>query len=413
MNILQLHLQNLKAFADERFRFNPHFTVIIGENGEGKTALLNGVQIALGAYLQCLGKGYYRGIVNDDIRYVWNPTGKDYEEILPAVVSAQGALSGTEINWARRRLTLSGKTTHNKQEAGELMDAVAQLLARSKGEQPLPLPVLAHFGVRRGGSHIKITKKHGRRSRLEKAYYGCLSDSAENKEYARWLYDYDSLIKQQKEFEGTREAVFAAIATAIPYLSDIAYHRYEKQLEAVVSRRDGQQDHLLLSMMSDGFRTMVELVAELAYRCVLLNGRWGTEAVIRTPGVVMIDELDMHLHPSWQRHVVADLKKAFPMIQFIATTHSPFIVQSLASDELINLNHPSDVAPKELPLDRVVTGLMGVESVFGQENAQLYDLSKDILKGIEAQDPGVQTKVEQVSDPALRALLELKLLTKK
>ena len=81
----------------------------------------------------------------------------------------------------------------------------------------------------------------------------------------------------------------------------------------------------------------------------------------RTPGVVLIDELDVHLHPKWQRGVVEDLRQAFPSIQFIATTHSPFIVQSLRTEELINLEGPTIPHLGNQSVETIARGLMGVE----------------------------------------------------
>jgi predicted ATP-binding protein involved in virulence len=103
-----------------------------------------------------------------------------------------------------------------------------------------------------------------------------------------------------------------------------------------------------------------------------LNGSKQERAIIDTSGVVMIDELDLHLHPNWQRHVVSDLKNAFPNIQFVATTHSPFIVQSLAKDELINLDLESgeeglESDPTNYGIEDVAEIEMGVENVARSE----------------------------------------------
>jgi hypothetical protein len=87
---------------------------------------------------------------------------------------------------------------------------------------------------------------------------------------------------------------------------------------------------------------MIGMVADIAYRCVTLNPHLNQKALEKTNGLVLIDEIDLHLHPKWQKRVVNDLKKTFPQIQFIATTHSPFIVQSLQSDEVINLDKATD-----------------------------------------------------------------------
>jgi predicted ATP-binding protein involved in virulence len=82
---------------------------------------------------------------------------------------------------------------------------------------------------------------------------------------------------------------------------------------------------------------MLAMVGDIAWKCMQLNPHLGEEASVATPGIVLIDELDLHLHPNWQRRIVDDLRNAFPNIQFIATTHSPFIVQSLREGELLEL----------------------------------------------------------------------------
>ena len=94
--------------------------------------------------------------------------------------------------------------------------------------------------------------------------------------------------------------------------------------------------------MSDGLQSMINIVSEIAHRCIELNGIFGVDAVKLTPGVVMIDEIDLYLHPHWQKHVLQDLCNAFPNIQFIVSTHSPFIVQSLEKNQLISFDN--DVA---------------------------------------------------------------------
>jgi len=91
--------------------------------------------------------------------------------------------------------------------------------------------------------------------------------------------------------------------------------------------------------LSAGQRMMLALVADLAIKCVTQNAYLITEedpdAVLRlTPGVVLIDELDVHLHPKWQRRVAGDLKRTFPAIQFVCTTHSPQIIGELQPEEI-------------------------------------------------------------------------------
>ena len=125
---------------------------------------------------------------------------------------------------------------------------------------------------------------------------------------------------------------FEALQQAIPALSEIDFDNGE--IEAVVSVTGHTPSRHHFSYMSDGLQSMINIVAEIAHRCIELNGFLGQHAIKMTPGIVMIDEIDLYLHPHWQKHVLQDLTNAFPMIQFIVSTHSPFIVQSLQKDNL-------------------------------------------------------------------------------
>ena len=82
---------------------------------------------------------------------------------------------------------------------------------------------------------------------------------------------------------------------------------------------------------------MLALVMEMAFRCYLLNPHLGKEAALLTSGVVLIDEIDLHLHPEWQKRVVEDLQAAFPHIQFIVTTHAPLVIGSLRDGKIFTI----------------------------------------------------------------------------
>ena len=95
-------------------------------------------------------------------------------------------------------------------------------------------------------------------------------------------------------------------------------------------------------------------------RMAKLNPHLGEQAIIETPGVVLIDEIDLHLHPNWQRRIVEYLKNTFPKVQFITSSHSPFIIQTLSEGELLPLE--TQPVPKfaNLSIDAIANGLMGV-----------------------------------------------------
>ena len=115
-------------------------------------------------------------------------------------------------------------------------------------------------------------------------------------------------------------------------------------------------------LLSDGQRSMAATAADIAMRCAQLNPHLNGQALTETPGVVLIDEIDLHLHPRWQRRVVEDLCRTFPRVQFIATTHSPFIIQSIHRNAVIDLDREENefVPYEERSIEDISEELMGV-----------------------------------------------------
>ncbi|MGP3940541.1 MULTISPECIES: AAA family ATPase [Streptomyces] len=146
---------------------------------------------------------------------------------------------------------------------------------------------------------------------------------------------------------------------------------------------------LALRGMSDGYRSVTALVVDLvrhlhgAYGELRIEERGG-HPVIPMPGVVLIDEVDAHLHVSWQKRIGQWMKQHFPEIQFIVTTHSPYVCQSAEPGGLIRLAAPTEARPPEVVDDelyqRVVYGsgddailsdLFGVDSPYSERADEL------------------------------------------
>ncbi len=142
--------------------------------------------------------------------------------------------------------------------------------------------------------------------------------------------------------------------------------------------------------MSDGVRNAIAMFADLAWRAVMLNPHHGKDAPALARGVVLIDELDLHLHPGWQREILGDLRRAFPNIQFIITTHSPQVLGS-ALDEWVQeftADQQLVASPRVKGQDtnRILTEVMNV-SERDEETAQALDqLSDEVEAAEEAAD---------------------------
>jgi predicted ATP-binding protein involved in virulence len=341
MFIDKIAVRNFKGFEDvQEFKFKSAFTCAIGNNGLGKSTLLNALQVGLGGFLQSVpntsGPKYRRQFKGSERYQYHDKEKKSYEskEEKP-FIAIDATYQNEKIDWMRVLLP-SNETSHNQRDSGKIIDFTKKLFETKEAL----LPVLANFETNRVNAQVgKMDKAWKRTSRVMKGYYSALNDTVNFKAVYEWLESYEKGLKAELEFDGTRSAFYTAIKTAIPYIDEIEYTTGYGEFEVMIDFKDGQtKEWKLYSNVSDGMKAMLNMVSEIAYRCIMLNGSKGKDAVILSPGVVLIDELDMHLHPNWQKHVVKDLRNAFPSIQFIVTTHSPFIVQSLSKNQLIVLD---------------------------------------------------------------------------
>ncbi|WP_293883547.1 AAA family ATPase [Sphingobacterium sp. UBA1498] len=417
MRINKISLTNFRNIEHESFSFESNFTVIIGINGKGKSTLLHAIRIACGAYLLGIPETVKRHIWPNEIRR------KDFGTHLalqtPTIVEAEGSIDNKNLIIPWRRIIPEGKA---KNSATFVDIGQIRSIAKFKYDQVtkegknVDNPVIAFFGTSRlsGGGRDTLSNYTGREI-FKAGYNNWLEMKQSTYQYPKWLKAYDYRVKDKREIKGTKEAFFEAIRTAVPFITQLTFDGDDLVLKIKIE--DFESPFLPLNLHSDGIITHTSMVAELAYRCIMLNAHHGKNAIKESRGIVMIDELDLHLHPTWQKQVVLDLKNAFPNIQFVATTHSPFIVQSLKSEELINLDKLSDVEPVDLTLEEVAEDIMGVEDSYAIDNLKKEKISEDYLLALEKLKDGdkdqnaVLDDLEiKISDPAMRAFLKMQRL---
>jgi predicted ATP-binding protein involved in virulence len=436
MRINSIDIVNFKGFRKETVSFNGNLTVVIGNNTAGKTTLLKALQIGLGAYLQSLtqlpgGAMYRRNYSSLDVYKAFDPIQRDYipaPEKTRITMHAEFTTTATEngddsvlrnvpVQWYRE--FASNHTTHTRACAGELMDIVLGMENRRNIDKLCSVyPLVLSFGAKRtSDAQARTTnQKKERASRIEKAYKFALHDKVDFEGAMDWLKHYDKNIKDKKEFEGTREAFFEAMHVAIPALSEIDFDNGE--LEAVVSVTGHKPERHHFSYMSDGLQSMINIVAEIAHRCIELNGCLGSEAIHKTPGVIMIDEVDVFLHPHWQRHVLQDLMKAFPNIQFIVSTHSPFIVQSLKQGQLISFDNDVllDGEPFRDGIEDIVSERMGLtQDIRSKRFNEMVDTARQLFDAVDSGSVNkdeIKARLDQIEanfsdDPAYVAAVKL------
>lgn len=337
MKIKKLELQNFRGFDSREITFDDQFTVLIGDNGRGKTAILESITIALGAYLSGFNGVKSRYIRKDEIYKKHKMIGKkiDIQPQFPVIVKAYGLFADEEIVWSRE-IKEEGGTTTSKNAKSIMKFAVDYQKDIREFKDPV-LPIVSYYSTQRlYGQKNKAAKlKH---NRLE-AYENVLDPLADVKNIFKWIEDMRYIELQEEEPLPLLSAVNKAIRDCIENCQEV---RFDVKYKQLMIFKDGESEPIPFELLSDGYRSVIGLVADLASRMAILNPSLGQNVCRLTSGIVLIDELDLHLHPRWQRKIVNDLKRVFPKVQFITTTHSPFIIQSLNPGELRRLNKKDD-----------------------------------------------------------------------
>lgn len=434
MRIDRLQITNFKGFADRPLEFprsldaapdgNGSVHVLIGENGSGKTTALDALAVALGIWHVGAGGYGWRNIGKHEVRVA--SSGKNgrptFIEQVPTRIQAVGNIAGEPVKWSREVRTFGGRTLNG--QAAEALSIIRRLVDQArKQERGLVLPLLSYYGAGRLWLEPNVSKARGKeddRARLSRlwAYKSCLDSRCRARDVNQWLLDHDWESYQRGEEEAGYGLVKRAILRCLPEAEQMRFAPTRK--EAVVAfRRRGEQP---FSNLSDGQRNVLALVGDLAVKAVRLNYETlGDATLVKTPGVVLIDELDLHLHPTWQRVVLKNLRTTFPNLQFIATTHSPFIVQTLREGELVMLEGQPIPEVGNRGIDAIARGLMGVmHPETSQRYLEMKDAAKDYLLTLEEAAIAPEEKlksyldrlaqgVDQFADnPAFQAFLELK-----
>lgn len=352
MRIDCLSIQNFKAFEDRKFEFHKQFNLVVGINGSGKTSLLNALTVAVGAWAFSIKapKDAHRNIAYDEIRRTLRDYGGlevRFEVAEQAEIRANGWVPGFGDGFWTRYRQADGNTTwisSSKEKTNVFFKGIniveapqGPFAALAKGEC-VDLPLIAFYGCDRlwapVESHLNTAETMAEQhSRLD-GYKGCFHAYSSAKSLETWLQKQDIISYQEKSEPLGTLVLQKALANCLEGFERLSF--MAKEGMAVVHFKDGRR--VPFDDLSDGQRTVFSTIGDMVRRAVLMNPHLGSEVLNETPGVVLIDELDLHLHPRWQRRIIGDLRRTFPRIQFVCTTHSPQLIGQAKPGEIILLD---------------------------------------------------------------------------
>lgn len=370
MKLKNLKLTNFRCFETLNINFEDQLTVIVAENGAGKTAVLDAIAIAIGPFLRGFDTGTDKGFKHEDARLAYRgglhipleDANQRMEAQYPISLDASGFIDDKQICWSRELTGKKTQTTYGK--AINLVDSAKEKQQKVRdGDQSVVLPIAVYYGTGRLWKTSKESRKNS--SEVQSRLYGyqnALSSDSTFKSFKNWFIDeslaeYNMIVanilehkKIDENIKGTTPTLSLAleqVRNAIDQclsISGWSTLQYDAKWRELVLRykHDKKSDSFIpVSQLSDGVKAMLALTADIAFRCVKLNPDLDSP-IQETEGIVLIDEVDLHLHPKWQQTVLSDLQKTFPKIQFIVTTHSPQVLTTVKRENIRVLGKNSE-----------------------------------------------------------------------
>ncbi len=401
MIISEIKLKNYRGFSGQKvFPLGRQFTVVAGINGRGKTALLDAVALLLSRLLRSLHltTGDLRTITKSD---VFGGQSVDTE------VSAKMNCAGTPLDY---RVSLTNGRRNVM--ATRITPVLRQEIVRSYGDTSRSddqLPIAVYYTTDRAGYRLPKTLPGRLPEGQEIAYSGALFNR---------MVDYRDFMARYRVWSDQPSsrplrAFNSALSGFLDGFSDVQVENEPLRLTV----KKGQH-RLALGQLSDGERAFLAVIGDIVRRLAIANPR--LENPLLGFGVVLIDELELHLHPQWQRDVVDRLRETFPNIQFITTTHSPFIIQTLRPNELILLDDLIPGSYSNRGLDEIATRVMGIaDPDVSPRYLEMLDTAKAYFTALESapessamQRATLKRRLNELSsqyadNPAYQAFLEL------
>lgn len=345
MHLKEVEIHNFRGIENCSLQFHDKINLIIGKNGVGKTSILEAIAVGLGGFISGLDNVPTRNFIQDEIRIQYIKAGDgsyNQKSILPIEVSCHADFNGKSYEWKRAREAYRSSRT-GLQPRQIAKDANTQ--ANIDGSV---LPLISYQSAARTWMQKRDSKAETTSAKSSRAsgYLDCLSTVSSRKQISAWCAKMEHIAWQKGlpigEYEGAKAAV-AKFMTIMESGHPCSLF-YEKQSEELLYVKDGAAE--AISSLSAGYQSLIWMVFDIAYRMALLNPDLRNR-LSETPGIVLIDEPDIHLHPEWQWLLVEALQEVFPNIQFIIASHSPIILASVKNGLIIDVDNIHEISYRE------------------------------------------------------------------
>ena len=324
MKIQQLTCTNYRGIRGEvGFNFADHLNVLFGENGAGKSTVLDAISTLLSWITERVQNPKNMGsrIQIHDIHNAENQ----------ASLSFRGDCTELscrfEYQLTKAHPGFQAKNDSKTKNITDLIYEICSLIELEKGG----LPLLAYYPINRAASVISVKIRKKQENGILEIYDQSLHRTANFKQFFEWFRKYEDIENEKYRWSGEQpsDTQLQSVRRAIEkFMPDFTDWRICRETEGMVVKKNGQL--LRVEQLSSGEQCLMAMVGDIARRLAIANPKMDNP--LNGYGIVLIDEIELHLHPSWQRMIIERLLKTFPNIQFFVSTHSPQVIGEVYAD---------------------------------------------------------------------------------
>jgi predicted ATP-binding protein involved in virulence len=377
MKIESLSMENFRGIEELTLDFNKDEPIVlIGINGVGKSSILDCISMLLrflveriyhtsgsrGTFFQKKDIKNEHKLSRNSIKLILNSQEGEMHCDVRVVDQAIGNLNKPSLS---------------------LGLTIEDLRAKIDQGVQINLPLAVYYSVNRSVLNIFLESSQDFQFNQTNAYENAISDkNIDFRDFFEWFRNREDLeaeyLRDQKTYEDSQLKVTRkAITSMLPGFSRVRVRR--SPLRMTVEKH---AEELIINQLSDGEKCLLALVGDLARRLAIANP--GLPDPLQGTGVVLIDEIELHLHPGWQYEIIPALTRTFPNCQFIVTTHSPIVLSQVKPEGIFCLEkrdgkviayHPDSSYGRDI--NQIVEDLMGVPSrpvQFQQKILELFRL---------------------------------------
>jgi predicted ATP-binding protein involved in virulence len=328
--VTRLRLANLRAIEAAEFHFQPGFNLIVGVNGVGKTSVLDALGVCLSTVTKQANRLRIRveSFASEDLRIgaeamTMECTVRVGDRHYTYLLHKPRAASAPQ----EKKAGMPREQIHDTPERSEFLGEGPAVVS---DKEPGGRPLAVLFSTNRAVPSERAPAKGAAAGGVAAAFADALADrELRLGEFGAWIRVQESLSEERPASARALNALEEAVTRFLPGHSHLRLAGDDRP-QLVIDRGSAT---LQVRQLSDGERGTLALVLDLTRRLAQANPAL-TDPAADAGAVVLIDEIDLHLHPKWQRQIIHNLQAAFPRCQFIVTTHSPQVIGEVEHDRI-------------------------------------------------------------------------------